>query len=357
MWTRGLIAALDRWGGDARFTVYHSSRAVDLPQVPNGRVRYVQGGWGAGNRLLRVGWEQAVLPRRVAKSGADVLHCPAYVGPVFANTPMVLTLHDLLVYTHPAMCKRLNVLHYRLTMPRSVRRAAVVHCTSDWTEALAQERFPSCRERTQVLRPCVDDIFRPGGPEGEREAVLARYGLDQPPVLFVGNVEPKKGLGTLLDAMVRLQEQSEPRPLLLVGTEGWRYGRLPSRLERLQSRGVVVRTGYVPRHQLPALYRSAAVFAFPSRVEGFGIPPLEAMACGTPVVCAMHSGLVESAGDAALTVPPGSPEALANALERVLATPDLQEHLSRSGLERAGQFRWRDAVHRMMDIYRLAAER
>jgi glycosyltransferase involved in cell wall biosynthesis len=201
----------------------------------------------------------------------------------------------------------------------------------------------------------VDDIFHPRASAGEQEAVLARYGLEGPPILFVGNVEPKKGIGILLDAVALLERRGQARQLLVVGTEGWRYGRLPERMARMESRGLVVRTGYVSREELPAIYRSAAAFAFPSTVEGFGIPPLEAMACGTPVVCAMHSGLIESAGDAALTVPPGSSEALAHALHRVLVHPDLQEHLRQAGLERAEQFRWSQAVGLMMDMYRRAA--
>jgi glycosyltransferase involved in cell wall biosynthesis len=200
----------------------------------------------------------------------------------------------------------------------------------------------------------VDDIFHPRAESGEQGAVLDRYGLSEPPLLFVGKIEPKKGLSTLLDAMPLLEKQGAP-PLLLVGTEGWRYGRLPERMRRLQERGLIVRAGYVSRQRLPAIYRSAAAFVFPSTVEGFGIPPLEAMACGTPVVCAMHSGLVESAGDAALTVPPGSPEALSHAVVRVLSHPELQQHLREAGLERARNFRWREAVMRMMDIYRRAA--
>jgi glycosyltransferase involved in cell wall biosynthesis len=319
-------------------------------------VTYRKAGWWAGNRLMRIAWEQGLLPRRVRRAGADVLHCPAYVAPALGRTPMVVTVHDLLVYTHPGLCKRLNVLHYRLMMPRAVRRAAVVHCTSNWTQALVHEQFPKAG-RTEVLHPCVDDIFHPRAQRAERRRVLDRYGLEQAPILFVGNVEPKKGIGTLLDAVALLEQRGHTRPLLVVGTEGWRYGRLPERMARMESRGTVVRTGYVPRSELPALYRTAAVFAFPSTVEGFGIPPLEAMACGTPVVCAMHSGLIESAGDAALTVPPGSPETLARALHRTLAHPELHSHLRRAGLERAEQFRWRRAAARMMDIYRLAAER
>ena len=355
VWTRGLIRALDALEAPDEYLVYHGKDAGQLPPLSSGRARYVRLPVHNRLRVERILYEQALLPARLRRDGVDVLHCPAYVCPVRARMPVVLTLHDLFALTHPGLCKRLNVLHYRLMLPRSVRRAAVLHCTSKFVRESVAERFPSAAGRAHVITPGVDGIFVPGTDPSERAATLKRLGLSEPPFLFVGSIEPKKNVGLLLDAcLLAMERYGVARKLLMVGGDGWRSGPLLARIRDLGRRGVVMRAGYVRRDRLPAIYRAAEALVFPSLVEGFGIPPLEAMACGTPVICADAAGLKEGAADAALMCPSGDADAFARAMRDVAGSPELRRDLAQAGLRRVEQFRWRDRAPAFQKLYRLA---
>ncbi len=354
VWTRGLIRALGSLDCGHEFLVYHGRNCGPLPEPTGAGLRYVPVGVPNAVRPLRILWEQAVLPRRLLRDGIDVLHCPAYVRPVRARVPTVLTLHDLFALTHPHVCKRLNVLHYGLMLPPSIRRSTVIHCTSHWTQQALVERFPAAAERAAVIHPGVDDIFQPEK-DGREDAVLDRFGCAEAPFLFLGNVEPKKNVAGLFRAYALLRRRhGTDRKLLLAGRRGWRSRDVPALIGELGLSDSVVRAGYLPRGELPVLYRACLALVFPSTVEGFGLPPLEAMACGTPVVCSEGSGLSESVGDAALTVPVGDVEALADAMHRIEESGGVRADLSRRGLARAAGFRWSDRARQFLRLYEQA---
>jgi len=356
VWTRGLIRALDQWGGGHEYLVYHGRDAADLPRLRSGRMRYVLLPVRNAVRSLRISYEQFVLPHRLVRDGVDVLHCPAYVQPLRARVPTILTLHDLLALTHPAMCKGLNVLHFRLMLPRSIRAAGLVHCTSRWTLRALSRRFPGPAAAARVITPAADDIFRPAADAAEAERTLARFGLDVPPLLFAGNVEPKKAPTALLEAYAAFRSRSPHAPkLLMVGGEGWGNRSFFAALRRLGLDAEVIRAGYLPRADLPAVYRASRALVFPSIVEGFGLPPLEAMACGTPVICSDAAGLAESTGGAALTVPVGDVAALADAMRRVVESDTLREELRAAGLRRVRRFRWGPRAQEFVRLYRAVA--
>jgi alpha-1,3-rhamnosyl/mannosyltransferase len=354
IWTRGLIRSLDRWGGGHEYVVYHGLDAAELPELHSGRVRYACVPVSNRLRPLRIAWEQLRLARRARADGLDVLHCPSYVRPLRAGVPTVLTLHDLFALTHPQFCRRLNGVHYCLMLGPSVRRATLIHCTSHWTRRMLEEEFPAQAGKAHVVHPGVDEVFRPRAERAGR--VLERYGLRAPPFLFVGVPEPKKDVATLLVAYAELHLlYGTRRKLLMVGGRGWPRGELRRAIRDLCLEGYVVTAGYVPRRELPALYRAAVALVFPSAAEGFGLPPLEAMACGTPVVCTLGTGLAESAGRAARRVPVGDHSALADAMHEVDRSPALRERLKAAGLRHAADFAWRDKAARMVRLYERAA--
>ncbi|MCX6026985.1 MAG: glycosyltransferase family 1 protein [Chloroflexi bacterium] len=206
--------------------------------------------------------------------------------------------------------------------------------------------------RVHMVPYGVSPSFRPVHAPHLRRAVAERYGLPSEFLLYVGNLEPRKNLPRLLEAYARLPGRQVVPPLVLAGTRGWKDAPLRETMERLNLGRRVVFPGYIPQEDLPAVYSMAAAFVYPSLYEGFGLPVLEAMACGTPVITSNVSSMPEVAGDAALLVSPNDVEGLTRALDRVLGEPDLRAELSRRGLARARQFTWRRAAESTLAVYR-----
>jgi glycosyltransferase involved in cell wall biosynthesis len=357
MWTRGLIRALAQADSDNEYVLYVRRGADPFSGEPaprNFEVFQIPG--PRSGRAFRILWEECSLPRAARGHRLDVLHCPAYVAPRLPGMPTVVTLHDLLVYTHPKCCRLLNRLHFRLRMPETVWKAARIHCTSHWTRSKLCGRFPESAGCARVIHPGVDDLFRPVPPK-QVERYRRRRGLPRDPFLFVGNPEPKKNLRMLLHAFMLLKHRYDcRRKLMLVGGKGWGSLDIDDLIERLGLGGEVIRPGYVPREELPMIYANALEMIFPSEVEGFGLPPLEAMACGTPVVTTGAAGLSESVGAAALLTEKTDPTNLAEAMHRLERRGDLRRKYRRAGLRRAKMFRWDKLVGQFLEIYREAAE-
>jgi glycosyltransferase involved in cell wall biosynthesis len=361
VWTRGLICALARADAENQYVVYHR-RAAGLPAAGAGEnFRFVPVDLAGPSRAARIAWEQFVLPGRAHRDGVDVLHCPAYVMPRRATVPTVVTLHDLFVYTHPRFCRWLNLIHYRMMLPQTLRHATLVHCTSHWTRGVFGVLFQELLGKARVIQPGVDDIFVPPAAAAV-ERFRREHGLAEPPFLFVGSVEPKKNLRCLLDAFTLVQRlHGSPRKLLLVGGSGWKSVGLDRMIRRLGIADSVVRLGYVPREELPVIYGSSLALVFPSAIEGFGLPPLEAMACGTPVVSSDRGGLAESVGAAALVVKHDDPASIADAMHKLEESAELCRKHATAGIRRAAVFRWDRAARQFVDLYgeavRLAGER
>ncbi len=355
VWTRGLVSALASTDCRNRYVVYHRRQSGPLATEAGPNVRLLRAAVPGGSRLARIAWEQLVLPTHVRRDRLDVLHCPAYVMPRWSGAPTVVTLHDLFVYTHPSLCKRLNVLHYRLMMPAAIERAAVLHCTSHWTRGILCALFPWAAERARVVPPAVDDVFEPQDPQAV-ERFLRSRGLQERPFLFVGNVEPKKNVVALLEAVALLREEyGSRRKLLMVGSETWGWDRPREKVRELGLQDRLVRLGYVPREELPLIYASALALVYPSVVEGFGLPPLEAMACGTPVITSGAGGLAESVGAAAFLVREPRPDFLAEAMYQIESSEDCRRRLAEAGLLRARSFRWDKAARQLLELYGEAA--
>ena len=221
IWTRGLIRALAGIDRENQYLIYlrRGTNPFGSHEVPsNFHLFHIPG--PRRGRIPRITWEQLVLPRLSRAHRLDLLHCPAYVAPHHLGVPTVLTLHDLLVYTHPRCCRLMNRIHFRLRLPDSVWQSTRIHCTSHWTRRILCSRFPLVRYRARVVHPAVDDIFRPYTPsEVERYRESRRFPVD--PFLFVGNPEPKKNIDVLLHAYTLLKHQHGcRRKLIIVGGGG-----------------------------------------------------------------------------------------------------------------------------------------
>jgi glycosyltransferase involved in cell wall biosynthesis len=264
----------------------------------------------------------------------------AYFGPAGVmplarlGFPAVVTAHDMAIYRHPEWFPGRQTLSVRLVVPRSMRRAGAVLAVSRSTARDVAELFDVPAERLHVVAEGVGPRYRPL-PEEELAAVRRRFDLPERFVLFVSTIEPRKNLDTLVRAWSGLQRRP---PLVVAGGWGWRYEGTRSLLD--QAGGDVRLLGPVQPLDLPALYNLATCLAHPAWYEGFGLTPLEAMACGTPVVASNAASLPEVVGDAALLVDPADVEGWSEALRRLLEDSGLQEALKRRGLERASSFTW-----------------
>ncbi len=295
-----------------------------------------------------------LIPRRARQLGLDVVHDPTGVTPFLfgaGGARTVVTVHDVFPWSAPGTSTRMDTLIYRHWLPRVLPRVDAVITISETSKADIMRYLRIPPKKIHVVYRCVGEGYRPSLPLQIAE-VRQHHGLPSNYILFVGSIEERKNLRRLLHACARLWRAGEKRPLVVVGARRWKYSAIMRTLEELGVEEHVIFTGYVPDADLPAIYSGADVFVFPSLYEGFGLPPLEAMACGTPVVCSNAASLPEVVGDAAITVDPHDVEGLAEAIHRVLADAGLREELRAKGLERAKLFTWERAARETLDVYR-----
>jgi glycosyltransferase involved in cell wall biosynthesis len=292
----------------------------------------------------------------VLAGGADIFHSPDFTLPPLLRARSVLTVHDLTFLHYPEHAPRGLVDYLSQVVPRSVRRANVVVADSESTRRDLIERWGTAPEKVRVVYAGVSADFSPVADPAKRAEVCSRYGIRAPFILTVGTLQPRKNHLRLVQAFSRLQMGGAHPDLTLAiaGGSGWQYDQVRAEVARLGPTERVRFAGFVQDADLPALYSSASVLAFPSLYEGFGLPVLEAMACGTPVVCSSASSLPEVAGDAALMVDPADTQALADAIDRALSDTGLREGMSRRGLAQAARFTWAAAAGSLLDAYRLA---
>jgi glycosyltransferase involved in cell wall biosynthesis len=290
------------------------------------------------------------IPQDPLFPGVDLFHATDHLLPYFRRIKSVFTLHDLIFLFHPETHKPLNRWFLTLMMPRFLRAADAVIAVSECTKRDAIRFYRIPEEKISVIYEGVNPRFRPADPE-TIAAVRARYNLPEHFILYVGTIEPRKNLTALLEAFHHLLATHDLR-LVIVGKKGWLYEGFFRRLRELGLGDRVIFTGYVPDEDLPAIYSAADLFVFPSLYEGFGLPVLEAMACGTPVICSNTSSLPEVAGDAAFLVDPTDVCSLAGAMEQALTDEHLRSELMAKGLERARWFTWEKAAAKTLEVYR-----
>ncbi len=322
-------------------------------QVPSGMAAY-RSHWNTQGPWRRILYEQtrlALLSRQ-----QDLFHGLAFVAPLAAACPTVITVHDLSFLRFPGAFRPLNRTYLRLMTVAATRRAAAVIAVSEST-------------RQDVIRLCgvpaanvvtvpngVTDEFCPAEPEAVEE-FRQRHGLPSRYVLFLGTLEPRKNLVRLVDAYALWRRRERlPIKLVIAGGKGWYYEQI---FARVQERGLaedVIFPGFVPASELPWWYRAAECFIYPSVYEGFGLPVLEAMACGTPTITSTTSSLPEVAGDAALLVDAEDTAGLADALAHVLGDPILAQDLKQRGMRRAAAFSWAHTAAATAQVYRTVLE-
>jgi glycosyltransferase involved in cell wall biosynthesis len=301
------------------------------------------------NPRVRIPWEQFLAPLILRRQRADLFHGTLNVVPLACPVPSVVTIHDLAFIRFPYTFRSYNRTYLDLATRVSVRRATRILAVSEHTKREVVGLLGVPAERVVVTPNAARVHFHPPAAEA-LAAFRTRHSLPEQFVLYVGTLEPRKNLTTLLDAYAQIARQSAV-PLLVGGGKGWMYDAVFARLEALGLRDRVHFVGYLDEEELPLWYAAARLFVFPSLYEGFGMPPLEAMACGTPVVTSNSSSLPEVVGDAGLMVAPMDVDALADAIMRLLSDEALHADLRERGLRRAQQFAWHTTAERTRDAY------
>ncbi len=299
----------------------------------------------------RSAWMQLLLPRDLAALRPDVCHFTNSIAPLHAPCPIVVTLHDMSLFVHAQLHPVKSRLVVRSIIPAVARRAAAIITVSHHAkrEIVAGLNIPP--EKVHVVYEAAAPQYHAIADAAELDRVRRRYGLHKPFVLYVGTIEPRKNLTRLVTAFAQVQRQYPDLELILVGQLGWQYRSLLKAIEDLQLGSAVRRVGYVPDADLPALYNLARVLAFPSLYEGFGLPVIEAMACGTPVLTSNGSSLAEIAAGASCLIDPLNVNAIASGLLRLGTDDDLHARLRVAGLARAAQFSWQRAAAETVRVY------
>jgi glycosyltransferase involved in cell wall biosynthesis len=309
-------------------------------------------------RVLRRCWALGLLPISVATGQTDVIHSTNYAVYPKGKAKLVIMLHDLFLWDRPELHfrKRLQEMAYHL--PR-IRTADAVIVSTDYVRSAASSRLQIAPDRLHLVPLGVAEQFHSLGEQraatNEITMDASLTGLDLPPnyLLFVGTIEPRKNLTTLFKAFSLLpQETRRAFPLLLAGHRGWRTDEIYEAAQPLQREGTVKFLGGVDDALLPRLYAGATIFVFLSLDEGFGLPPLEAMACGTPVIISDAEALVEVSGPAAVVVPRTDVEALEAAMTRLLGDPEERRRMGEAGRRHAAQFTWERAAAQTIEVYR-----
>lgn len=300
---------------------------------------------------VRILWEQAVAPLALRRQRIEVVHGPVNVAPVVSGLPSVVTVHDLAFLIYPEQYPGAKQRYLNWVTRQSVRRAQRVIAVSEHTRQDILRFYGVEPARVVTVPNGIDPAMRPVTDEAALASLRAAHGLDRDFVLFVGTLQPRKNLIGLLRAYARIAERVEA-PLVVVGGRGWLDDPVFHEARALGIAERVVFAGYADPASLALWYSAATIFVYPSLYEGFGLPVLEAMACGAPVITSSTSSLPEVAGEAALLVDPTDAAALAVAMERALNDAGLRARLRESGLRRARQFTWERTARETVAVYR-----
>jgi glycosyltransferase involved in cell wall biosynthesis len=361
-YTRELIGAVIAQGDGIRFTLFYAAgfpgadsppylpevhrlcashphtRAVPIPLPPR--------------RLTQV-WHRLRIPLPIEwlTGPLDILHAPDFVPPPTRARTLV-TIHDLSYMVHPECAVPGVAAYLRDAVPRALKQASIILADSESTRRDLHRLLNIALDRVTVVYPGVDARFRPLPPD-VCEPVRRRLNLPRRFILFVGTIEPRKNLVRLLEAFARIDPTTGGEDLFLVlaGRRGWMYQPVFAAIDRLNLRDRVQMLDFVADSDLPVVYNLAQVFVYPSLYEGFGLPPLEALACGTPVVTSDNSSLPEVVGNAALLARADDVEALSEGMIRLLKDVALRDRLRQAGLEQARRFCWEASARQIIEHY------
>ncbi len=359
-YTRSLVDALLRTDTEDEFTLFSAEPTTKARGFPTGegaeRARMVTG--PLDHRRMTILWHRlrAPLPIQLFAGRADVLHAPDFSLPPSVGSRTVVTIHDLAFMTHPECAVPSLRAYLHRVVPRATEKADHIVAVSQATANALTNLLHVDPRKITVIHLGVDPTMRRVEDSAKRNAAVERYGLRTPFIFAVGTIEPRKNYARLIEAFsIARTKPGGPTQLVIAGRNGWLYDDVYAAVDRHGVRDSVRFLDYVSDDDLPTLYSLASAVAMPSLTEGFGIPMVEAMACGAPVVASDSGSLPEVVGEAGLLVPPTDTSALADALHRVVSDMPLRERLVALGYERVRQFNWDDAARQHIAVYHSVA--
>lgn len=291
------------------------------------------------------------LIRQLNDYDLDLIHNPGQIPTVFrTDKRYIMTIHDLTPFVTPAESKCGRSLVYRLFLPKTLTTVDRIIVDSQNTKKDLIKYFKVKEDKIEVVYLAANSQYKVVGSR-QIEDVQRKYALNYPFILYVGTLEPRKNIPTLIRAFAKLKKQGIDHKLIIAGGKGWKYQSIFTLIEELQLHKDVVFLGYVSDEDLPALYNAADLFVYPSFYEGFGLPPLEAMACGTPVITSNTSSLPEVIGDAGIMVDPYDSNRLAEAMHEVLTNEAVHTDLQKKGINQANLFNWKKCAQQTYSVY------
>lgn len=343
-YTAQLLTALINRADERRYALL-ANRTLN-GETPPGTLG--QAGHGFPNRSA---WMQMMLPRDLAALRPDVCHFTNSLAPLRAPCPVVITLHDMSLFAHARLHPLKSQLFVRPIIPVVAHRAAAIITVSQHAKREIVAGLHVAPDKVHVIYEAAAPQYHAITDAAELERVRQRYNLQKPFVLYVGTIEPRKNLTRLVAAFARARRLQPNLELILAGQLGWKYASLLRAIKDLNLGRAVRRLGYVPDEDLPALYSLARMLAFPSLYEGFGLPVVEAMACGTPVLTSNGSSLAEIAAGASCLVDPLDIGDIAQGLVSLATDDGLHARLRTAGLLRSAQFSWQQAAAETVHVY------
>lgn len=346
---QGLLNTLPQVDPDARYVAFLNDPSSSFKGWRTARTHLPE-----AQPWRRILWEQAAQPRLARRERLDLLHEPVYVGPLLAPCPIVVTIHDMSYFIYPELFQLAKRIYLQAMTQFTARHAAAIICDSESTRRDVLRILSVPGERVHTVHIGVDPemqpLPRPAITEFRREHQLPLHFI-----LFVGTLEPRKNLPMLLEAFAWLCQHSQlPHQLFIGGGKGWYYQTIEDQVEKLGLSERVHFPGFIPQAELPLWYNSADLFVYPSLYEGFGLPPLEAMTCGVPVITSNISSLPEVVGEGGVMVDPHEPVSLAREMLHLLSDPTASAELGMRGLAQARSFSWSNTARQTAAIYHSA---
>lgn len=347
----GLAALVARCPEDQFVVFSHPGAIARLPRRKN--VHYVLSRMAGRGRPFRILWQQVLNPRAIGRTELDVYHAPGYIVSPHLSVPAVVTVYDTIALERPELTTRKNAVHYRWAVRRGIHQASGVIVPSEHVKKRLIALAGLCASKVHVVPLGVSSRFKPSRNGEASGRIGITLGIDCPEyVLFVGNTERKKDLPSLIQAFAEWKRSSgRATKLVIAGQPGDDANRVAGLIGESGLRGDVMLTGYVDDETLVALYGAALVFAYPSLEEGFGLPPLEAMACGTPVIASDIGALRETTGGNALLVGAGDIRAWSEAIEMLTSSTAAREELVHRGLRHVAAYTWERSAAATRCVY------